>query len=313
MKKRIRDLDTNEADFLRSPGSAFERWVVAHAGCPPPDLLRAAQVGALPAEALESVAEHVKGCALCRQLQADWEAHEYPGLSPAETELLYARIRAGAGSEKAKAARAGWRFFFRPAFVMGALALLAVAVWLGMDRLATKEPTRVPPTAQTSLPAQPTAAAFALPLMKPEVKFSAAALVFRGREQGELMKDMAPALDAYRADRFAEATNLLAPLAQKYPKSVEVWFYLGVSQLLNHDAAGAEQALAAAAELQEKSFAEDIAWYLSVAYERAARPRDALPLLKKLCSGKGAHQSEACAGVERLQSRAPGVSDPPGR
>jgi cytochrome c-type biogenesis protein CcmH/NrfG len=313
LKHRSKDLDANEAEMLRNAGPAFERWVAAHEGCPPPDLLRAERTGALPEDALAAIAAHLRDCALCQKLQADLALHEPEALSPADTDRLYARIRAEAGQEKAKAARAGWHFFFRPAVVMGALALLMIAVWLGMDRLATKESPRVPPVAQTTTPTQPVT--FVLPLVKPEVKFTAAALVFRGSGSGQadFMKGIAPALDAFRADRFAEAAKLLAPLAQKYPKSVEVWYYLGVSRLFNNDAAGAEQALVAAAELQENTFADDVAWYLSVAHERAARPAAALPLLKQLCSGNGAHQSEACAGAEKLKSRAPGESGPPGR
>lgn len=304
MKLQPGDLENFEREALRDAGLSAERLRARAASCPPPDRLLAASQQALPDEQLSAITEHLAACALCRQLQADFAAVELPDLTPQESERILARVQKEAKKQKARAARAGGSFFRRPALVMAALALFAAVAIYQMDRITSQVQAPAPPVARA--PAQPAPAppAFVLPLEKPELKLTAGALVYRsaGARQ-DLTKDIAPAFDAYRAGDFSRAAAELDSLTRRYPNSVEVFFYLGVSRLFLNEPAPAIQALETARRLADPSFSADVAWYLSVALERAGRVQEARSLLDGLCAARGPHSAEACAAVPELSRR----------
>ena len=307
MKKRIGDLDPTEAEFLLHAGAKFERWTAAHAQCPPPDLLQAAVEGALPEEMAEPVSAHARGCATCRQLQADFESYETPERSSPEVQKLYTRIQGDAAKEKARAARAGRGFLWRPAVALAAVALFAVFVLWRTDQFTSRpaEPAaRTPEVATTSVP-RPEASVFVLE--KPAARVTATALVWRRSEgnQQQFLDEMRAAFDSYRADDYAAAEKKFSRLSAEHSKSVEAAFYLGVSRLFLKQPTGAIEALERADRLADDSFSADVAWYLSLAYHQAGESAKARPLLSQLCNGRSDYATRACAGVQELEKRPP--------
>jgi len=144
-------------------------------------------------------------------------------------------------------------------------------------------------------PAPPAAPAPRPQLDKPAVKLSMLALTWRGAsEGGGFATDIAPALDAFRADRFDEAERVLRVLAPRYPTSVEIPFYQGVSLLFLDRPADAIGPLRRAARLADALFAADAAWYLGVALQRAGHVTEARTRFAALCRGAGVYARRAC-------------------
>jgi hypothetical protein len=295
VKLRRDDWDEDERKALADLGAELERVRARHRDDPPFELLRAADVDALPESLQDPIAEHLKQSAWSRALvegAADAEA----ALDPEAERKLLARV-----TRSARDARTPSRWRFRawiPAFAAAALLVVMVAV-------IRREPA--PPVNEQPQPSTPgtTAAtvppAFALPLDKPDVKLTQAALVLRsaGRD-ATFVDDIAPALNAYRANNYAEADRLFAALDARYPNSVEVKFYRGVSRLFMTDAAGAIPPLEAARRVDGGSFAPEIAWYLGVAHERAGDPARARAELDSLCRQTNAFASRACEAAAKL-------------
>jgi hypothetical protein len=167
---------------------------------------------------------------------------------------------------------------------------------------AANVPPQSPP--QVATVPSPAPAPFHIRLEKPEVRFTAAALVLRGQGGGPRFVDViAPAIAAYRAGDYATAARDLAPLATRYPKSVEVPFYLGVSRLFLDDAVGARSSLEAAQRVSEEGFADDVEWYLAIANDRAGRRSEARAGLDRLCRSTSPRARPACDAAEQLGSR----------
>jgi TolA-binding protein len=307
VKGRFTDFDGEEAEILHRAGSLFEGWAAAHAGCPPPRVLRAAKAGALPEEMAEQVAAHVGSCALCSKLLADFEACETQELTPDETQQLYAQIHHAIGKEKARAESAGWSFRWRPSIALAGIVLLAL---LGLWRVGhfpasqkISAPPAPPNVAKTSVP-EPVQTVFVL--TKPQVRLTAAALVWRGSGGNQqFSKDLGAAFDSYRADDYAAAEKKFSRLAAEYPKSVEAAFYLAVCRLFLNQTSGAIAAFEKAQPLADDSFASDIAWYLSLGYHRAGESAKARLLLSRLCQGRSEYATNACAGLQELEKRPP--------
>ena len=112
---------------------------------------------------------------------------------------------------------------------------------------------------------------------------------------------MAPGLNAYRAGDYDTAARELEALQPRYPKSVEIMFYLGISRLFLDDAPAAVRALESARALNDDSFNDDVAWYLAVADERAGAPDQSRALLDGLCGGKGVFAARACSAVSSFR------------
>jgi tetratricopeptide (TPR) repeat protein len=160
------------------------------------------------------------------------------------------------------------------------------------------EPAPLPPAPRAPVTQQPDA----LKLEKPAVKLTLAMLTWRGSDgaQRGIAQDIAPALDLYRADRFAEAAARLEALAQKYKDSVEVFFYLGACRLLLGQFPEASAAFERAAVLADDTFSADVSWYLGLSYQRSGRQPEARARFSALCGTQNVHRDRACAALKEL-------------
>ena len=130
------------------------------------------------------------------------------------------------------------------------------------------------------------------------------ALVLRGSADGPKFVDVvAPGIRAYRSGDYATAERELAALQPRYPNSVEVPFYLGVSRLFLGDAENARSALEEARRVSDESFAPAVDWYLAVADERAGRRSDAHDALERVCGAAGEYREKACEAATRFGTR----------
>jgi len=290
MEGRARDLEADEERFVTEFGAPL---AAARAGCPPPELLLAARAGVLPEASGAAVAAHLASCPSCRALGEDLADEELSKLTAREQERIRARVLAEAGVRGA----AGWRWFWRPVPVAAMAALVVAAgAWIYVSRPADRTGVAVE-QAVVRLPE-------VLRLEKPVVRLpAAAALIWRGEgapAQEEFLKELGAALEPYRAGDCREAASRLEALSQKYPKSAEAHFYLGVCRLLLERNQEAAAALEAARRLAEGPLAQDAAWYLGIAWLRAGRTAQGASEFKELCAGAGEYQARACAALKEL-------------
>src|SRR5262249_42157289 len=115
-------------------------------------------------------------------------------------------------------------------------------------------------------------------------------------------RELAQALAPYRNDNFAGAAQLLEPVARKHSRKPEPSFYLGVSLLLLDRPADAVKWLENAKKSFESRRANEAAWYLSVALQRAGDLQRAVSELDTVCSWGGTHQAEACKAATGLRA-----------
>jgi hypothetical protein len=255
-----------------------------HHADPTLDQLRAARAGALPDEIQDSIAAHLESSAWSRALVEGADDVSEP-LDAATTDRLLSRIRQQAHTaERPLGRRRSWAAVLAVGSI-AAVLVVAVFVW-----------RRSAPARQES-PAAAVSPVFALQLTKPDVKLTPAALLVRGEGRGQFVDDVAAGLNAYRAGDYATAARELENVQPKYPGSIEIPFYLGVSRLFLNDAVAAVRALESARALNEPTFADDVEWYLAVANERAGSTAQSRTLLEGLCNRKGAHASDACAAM----------------
>ena len=236
---------------------------------------------------------------LSAQLEAVRARH---ALGPDDEARLLARIRNEALQSKARAGGSwGW------GFVLAAAAVLLVVgtVWTLRQRAGSAVEGIGRP--ESTVAAATPAPAFYLPLDKPVIKVSPAALSWRGpRGENTLLADLKPAFDAFRASDYERADREFSALSGKYPKSIEVALYQGVARLFAGNAPGAVASLTAAGRLADSSFAWDVAWYRAVAEERAGNLTGARARLTRLCAQPDARAKAACDALTRLPGgRAP--------
>jgi hypothetical protein len=134
----------------------------------------------------------------------------------------------------------------------------------------------------------------------PEIKLSPSALTWRDSTENPFIQDLAPAFSAYRAADYKRAAEAFDRVTPKYSNAIEVRFYGGVSHLLAGNHALAIDALEAAARLKSAAFADDVAWFLAVARQRAGN-QDAAAFAA-LCRGQSAYAAAACAAATQLTS-----------
>ena len=186
-------------------------------------------------------------------------------------------------------------------------ALAAAAVLLVTVAILRRAPGS-PPTPQPQRPSEDHVAAarpstFVLALEQPDVKLTQAAIVLRSAgSDARFVDDIAPALNAYRGQDYAEADRRFAVVKPKYPTSVEIAFYQAIARLFLNDAAGAISSLQSARRFDDGSFGPEISWYLAVAYERAGEPVRARAELDALCRQSSAFSRRACEAAPKLTS-----------
>ena len=148
----------------------------------------------------------------------------------------------------------------------------------------------------------PPAPAFEMPLDKPEIKLSVAALTWRGAGiDNPFLMDLKPAIDAFRGSDYVAADRVFSSLAPKYPQSPEVPYYHGVTRLFLKDAPGAIALLGRAQRVGDKTFAADIAWYRAVAEQRAGNSAAARERLAGLCGEPGERSAAACDALKKIE------------
>jgi tetratricopeptide (TPR) repeat protein len=144
---------------------------------------------------------------------------------------------------------------------------------------------------------------YEMPLRKPDVRLSVAALTWRGSAAGSsLVDDIAPALDSFRQSDYARAAAKLDSIEGKYPQAFELPYYRALSLLLRGDANGAIPEFDKAARLADETFAADVAWYQAVAEQRAGKIADARQHLESLCRTTNAHTADACEAAGKLDT-----------
>lgn len=294
------DWDDEERRTLDELGLELDELRARHRDDPPLDLLRAAGAGALPDALQASVSAHLDRTEWSRALV---EGADAAGASVDEVgrRRVLNAIEHAAGRRSVTTWR---RKLWLPAIVAAAAILVAVAVTRrGVPATPAERPTSV--TAREDPGARPAPPpGFALPLEKPDLKLTAMALVLRGEGRDTpFVDDIAPAVDAYRRGDYREAERRLTRLQSRYPRSVEVPFYRGISRLLLDDAPAAIPLLQAARRLDDETFAPDIAWYLAVAHERAGDVAAARAELAALCGRPTAYGARACEAVRAFATK----------
>lgn len=277
-RERWPDAEPGESEFART-----QRWNAGE-GCPPPDVLAASRFDVLPEELSAATKRHLETCLRCRRLVAEMDDPELNRLGADGERRIRARIPAGHRVET------------RLCWWVPALAAAAVLLAVLLAPRPSRPPQPTPPAVTKAEPAKPRE--YLLALSKPPVRLAAAeVLVFRGEDAAP---PLVRALQAYRADNYAEAVRLLEPAAKARDATPEAGFYLGVSLLhLNRPAEAAR--VLEAARGGDLDLARDRTWFLAVAHERNGDRAKALALLRELCAGEGLHRAESCAAAESME------------
>ena len=296
MKTPADGWDADERKALEDIEPLIDELQSRHAADPSIDVLRAARAGVLPEEIQRRVSQQLDASPWNRVL-VDGVSGDQGGLTADDQSRLLRRIKEEA-ARSAEPSPRRWVWLWQPAFATAAVVVVVAAtVWLLRGREAPPSPE---PETQVAVNEPPPVVPPVLPLDKPVIKISAAALTFRGASDNQLLADLKQPFDAIRADDYRTAVDAFSSLARQYPMSVEVAYYDGVARIFLDDPAGALASLARAEQIGESSFASDIAWYQAVALERAGRRDEARDRLRALCDAKGARSAEACALAPKL-------------
>jgi hypothetical protein len=294
------DWDREEREALAGLEDQIDAMRRRHVQDPPFELLRAAHADALPSDLQGAVAEHLITSPMSRTL-AEGLGDDTPSLSTEEQERLLARIMKDARKESAPAGAWGW---LRPVLLGSGIVAVASLVWVISRETETGE--RIgPPETQVVVATPPAAPPFLLPFDKPDVRLSMNALTWRGSTPGsddgnQLLIDLKPGLDAYRRGDYATADRELAALGLRYPGTIEILFYQGVSRLFLNNYAGAIAAFEAADAVGDQTFVADILWYRAVAEQRSGNVASARARLEDICAARGVDASRACTALEHI-------------
>jgi hypothetical protein len=297
------DWDAEERDALEGLDGELTELRRKHQDDPSLAMLRAADADALPPEQQARVARHLRDSAWSRAVVDGLrDTGVDDRLDAAAEDRLLARITREADAAAIVTSRRRWT----PAIAIGGLAIAATVLIAVMVSSPASDMALVPDEAPASPIAQatPDSSVPRITFAKPEIKLSPSALAWRGDASANpFVRDLAPAIEAYRAGDHAQAVTAFDRLAASYPDSIEVLFYQGVSRMLAGDDAGAVAPLEAAARLNNTTFADDVAWYLAVARQRSGRS-EVRATFEELCRGQGAYAASACAAVQQLDSSA---------
>jgi len=299
------DWDREERQALAGLEGQIDAMRRRHIGDPPFELLRAAPADVLPEDLQASVSEHLSASAMSRTL-AEGLGEDAPTLSTEEQERLLARIMKEARKESAPVNAWGW---LRPVLVGSGVVAMASLVWIVARETEVSERLG-PPETQVVVALPPAAPPFLLPFEKPDVRLGMGALTWRGaapRERApatddgnQLLADLKPGLDAYRRNDYAAANRELTALASRYPGTIEIHFYQGVSRLFLDDYPGALAAFDAADAVGDQMFAADVSWYRAVAEQRSGSVAQARARLEGICSARGPDAGRACTALDQL-------------
>jgi tetratricopeptide (TPR) repeat protein len=281
-------------DFLNS-------FQTQRSHCPPLSLLRAANAGALPAELLSPLKDHVSACYSCQVLQADLTLLEPDTASPHQIQKILSRLHQLDDTERKPKIWTWRKYSWWTA--AGAVSLILGAFLLFYQIQA---PVTPPDQLNHSMALEKSPPSIMLPeifrLDKPPIKLGMAALVWRGSStnQKQFLKDIAPALDAYRADNFTQALSLFIPLTRKYPNSGELFFYLGISQLFLGKYPESIISFQQSQHLSGDSLSDEVSWYSALACQRMGKKEAARTHLQRLCKGSSPFAARACAALKEI-------------
>lgn len=311
MSTRASDWEREEREALEGLEDQLDAMRRRHEDDPPLELLRAALGDALPGDLQAAVSEHLAESSWSRALVEG--ARQVEGvLEPSGEARVLARVKKAAAGERQTNTSRRW---FLSAIVGPALAAAVLvgwlAGWLAQRGEGPASPRPATPDATVAVASPPPRADFQLPLDKPDVRLTMAALTWRGSSaENQLLADLKPALDAYREGDYQTAEREFASLSGRYPGTIEVLFYQGVARLWLDDPQGAIAALTAAESAPDDTFAADVAWYRAVAEERAGNRANARARLASLCRadggrGNGERNPRACEALARLDAARP--------
>jgi hypothetical protein len=296
--------DREEREALASLENQIAAMRLRHEADPPFELLGAAHADALPSDLQAAVTEHISASTMSRTL-AEGLGDDQPTLSTADQERLFARIMKDAGRAGEPSRIWSW---FRPVLLGSGIVAVASLVWLVSSETEVAE--RMSPPERTVVVALPPAVPpFLLPFEKPDVRLSMGALTWRGSsptnaDGNQLLADLKPGLDAYRQGDYATADRELTAIASRYPGTIEILFYQGVSRLFLNDLPGAIAALDAAEGVGDRTFADDVWWYRAVAEQRSGNAAGARARLDAICRGPAEGAARACAAIEQIEKAA---------
>jgi hypothetical protein len=340
--ERDADWDEAEREALAGLEDQVESMRRRHAGDPRLDVLHAARLDVLPGEWQAEVDAHLANSSWSRAL-VDGVVADTVRAAADEDQLdaiaearLLARITRDARPTPAAAPRRWpqalplWIGAAAVATILTVLAVRSTRVTApATSSIAQREGAGSPevtpgvkprgnelkPATQGSTDAPATdkplaqaAAPFVLAFDKPEVRLSAAALVWRGDSAtagAAYLADLKEGLDAYRASDYARADAALAALRPRYPTVVEPPFYQGASRLLAGDAAGAIEPLTEAARVADDAFASEVTLLLAAAEQRTGRIEAARARLRRGCTPADPRTSRVCASLAQFDRAVP--------
>jgi len=292
------DWDRDEREALDGVGDQLEIIRERHRNDPALDLLRAAKADVLPDALQERVAQHLSESAWSRAV-VDGLEQDDAGFDSASQAKLLGRVQRELAREQRSSVTRSW---VRPVLIASAVAASLVVGWL-LVRPAT---TPDIPISTEAVPQPQQAPALQLAFAKPDVRLSMAALTWRGGgNDNRLLADLKPAFDAYRQGFYASAEPALTSLAARYPNTIEILFYQGISRLYLGDARGAVAALSAAEAVADSTFIGDVRYYRAVAEQHAGDTGEARTQLDALCREKGPDSARACTSLADLESSSP--------
>lgn len=292
------DWDPDEREALDGVRDQLAIIRERHRSDPSLDLLRAAKAEVLPGAVQEQVAQHLSESAWSRAVVDGLDQND-AALDAASQARLLGRVEREAAAERRGPVVRPW---FRPVLIASAVAASAFIAWLFVRPPTTPDI----PISTEAVPPPVEARPFQLAFAKPDVRLSMAALTWRGGgSDNPLLADLKPAFDAYRQGDYASAERELTALAEKYPGTIEILFYQGISRLFLDDGRGAVAALSAAEPLADATFIGDVRYYRAVAEQRAGNTNEARTRLDALCGEKGADSARACTSLAELESASP--------
>lgn len=264
--------------------------------CPPPELVQASRMGALPPELQGRVAAHVERCVVCQTLGAALEDSSVGELTAVEQKRILERVHAEL--EASTRPRVANRMRQTGMAAAAVVLLIAGTVLVWQSRRAAPAPSVPQVAAKVTRPA-----ASVFQLQKPAIRLPVPSdpAGRRSSKPGE-RDDLAQALEFLRKDDFAEAARRLQAFVRRQPRNATVHFYLGVTELFlqqDHEAVTALQAAERLADPDE-DLGREATWYLALAYHRTGQFEQAKDRLEVLCRGQGRRVMVGCAGIREL-------------